>query len=87
MNDIPQAPEHDVFGILPSDDNGTSTEPPQGSPDTIALIEEIGRLAKLVGFLKAENERLAAERHDFRLQLEQLQNMKAREEAAVRAKR
>lgn len=45
-----------------------------GVPDTAALIAEIGRLTRLVGFLRLENERLAAERHDFRLRLEMQPN-------------
>jgi hypothetical protein len=41
--------------------------------DPSRLIEEIGRLARLVGYLRAENERLAAERQDLLLRLRQLQ--------------
>jgi hypothetical protein len=41
--------------------------------DPSRLIEEIGRLASLVGYLRAENERLAAERQDLLLRLRQLQ--------------
>jgi hypothetical protein len=56
----------------------TSGDDGNGLPDRAALVAEIGRLARLVGFLRTENERLAAERHDFRLRLEMQQNQAPR---------
>lgn len=67
--------EHHAFLPIDGEQGATAASPVSshdvdGLPDRAALIAEIGRLTQLVGFLRVENERLAAERHDFCLRLE-----------------
>lgn len=82
-NDLPSAVS-DGRSPLPLDHDEASSTPSSTSshdadlPDKAALVAEIGRLAQLVGFLRIENERLAAERHDFRLRLEMQQGQNRR---------
>jgi hypothetical protein len=90
MNENSSATEHNASVVASLDCYEVNSSPIPSSmtanetlPDYSKLVEEIARLAKLVGFLKAENERLAAERHNLMLRLQQSEPASPQQNAAA----